>query len=60
MRALSSLVTICEAEAGVCWVRGRLVRTAEAGLRLHVVRVTRPRLSSLVEMYETMLTLERS
>ena len=50
--SLPELVTRCEAEAGVCWVRGRLVRSQEAGQRLHIVRVARPSPAQLAEMYE--------
>ena len=50
--SLTELVTRCEAEARVCWVRGRLVRSQEAGQRLHIVRVARPSPAQLAEMYE--------
>ena len=50
--SLTELVTRCEAEAGVCWVRGRLVRSQEAGQRLHIVRVARPSPAGLAEIYE--------
>ena len=50
--SLAELVTRCEAEAGVCWLRGRLVRSQEAGQRLHIVRAARPSPAQLAEMYE--------
>ena len=50
--SLAWLVTRCEAEAGVCWVRGRLVSSHQAGQRLHIVRAARQSPGQMAELYE--------